>query len=52
MKGADTYLTHALFTAIYISYLSEIVPEIAFGKCHDPGQITLSDSESRRQYYC
>ena len=43
MKGADTYLTRALFTAIYISYLSEIIPETAFRKRHDPGQITLSD---------
>ena len=44
MTGADTYLNHALFRAIYISHLSttlfEIILEIAFGKPHDLGQIT------------
>ena len=58
MTGTDTYLTHALFRAIYISYFSritlfEIIPEIAFGKRHDPGVITyLTQKQNRRQYYC
>ena len=44
MTGADTYLTHALFRAIYIYYILHYIirdhAEIAFGKRHDPGQIT------------
>ena len=55
MTGADTYLTHALFRAIYIIFLFifKIIPEIAFGKHHDPGQITyLTEKPERRRYYC
>ena len=33
-------MTHALFRDIDISYLSIRIPEIAFGKRHDPGHIT------------
>ena len=39
MTGADTYLTHTLFDLLHaLHYLS--IPEIVFGKRHDPGQVT------------
>ena len=35
-KSAKIFMLHG----IYISYLSIRIPEIAFGKRHDPGHIT------------
>ena len=47
MTGADTYISdsrviqgYLYFLFIYCITLFEIIPEIVFGKCHDPGEIT------------
>ena len=45
MTGADTYLTRVIqgylyFLFIYCITLFEIIPEIVFGKRHDPSDIT------------
>ena len=47
-RAVQSYL---YFLFIYWVTLFEIIPKIAFRKRHDPGQITLSDSEDRGRHY-
>ena len=37
LKYCVTVLAMTRYSGLYISYLSEIIQEIAFGKRHDPG---------------